>query len=84
MLAADPAEVRHKFEVPDRHCARVGRDPLEITRTVFAPPPGELDAFAASARSWATAGADGAVVIRPSDPGLIPAIGQILGDVFPG
>jgi len=41
VFAADPAELRHKFEVLDRHCGRVGRDPLEITRTVFAAPPGD-------------------------------------------
>jgi hypothetical protein len=61
----------------------VGRDPLEVTRTVFASPHGDLDALAASARSWAAAGADGAVIIGPSDPGQIPAIGEILGEVFP-
>jgi F420-dependent oxidoreductase-like protein len=83
VFAADPAELRHKFEVLDRHCGRVGRDPLEITRTVFAAAPGDLDAFAAGARSWAAAGADGAVIIGPSDPGRIPAIGEILGEVFP-
>ena len=83
VFAADPAELRHKFEVLDRHCGRVGRDPLEITRTVFAAAPADLDAFAAGARSWAAAGADGAVIIGPSDPGRIPAIGEILGEVFP-
>jgi alkanesulfonate monooxygenase SsuD/methylene tetrahydromethanopterin reductase-like flavin-dependent oxidoreductase (luciferase family) len=83
VFAADPAELRHKFEVLDRHCGRVGRDPLEITRTVFAAAPADLDAFADGARSWAAAGADGAVIIGPSDPGRIPAIGEILGEVFP-
>jgi F420-dependent oxidoreductase-like protein len=84
VLAADPPAVRRKFEVLDRHCGRVGRDPLEITRTVFAPPPGDLDVFAAAARGWADAGADGAVVIGPGDPGRITAIGEILGGIFPG
>jgi F420-dependent oxidoreductase-like protein len=84
VFAADPAVLRHKFEVLDRHCGRVGRDPLEVTRTVFAAASGDLDAFAADARSWAAAGADGAVIIGPSDPGRIPAIGEILGEAFPG
>ena len=29
----DPAAVRHKLDVLDRHCAEVGRDPAEIHRT---------------------------------------------------
>ena len=84
VFAGDPAQVAHKFEVLDRHCARVGRDPAEITRTVFAVDTSDLDAFAAGARGWADAGADGVVVIGPSDPGRIPAIGEILAGVFPG
>jgi len=70
--------------VLDRHCGRVGRDPLEITRTVFAVDTSDLDAFAAGARRWADAGADGAVVVGPADPGRIPALGEILAGVFPG
>lgn len=31
-----PAGVRAKYDVLDRHCADVGRDPAEITRTVLA------------------------------------------------
>jgi F420-dependent oxidoreductase-like protein len=83
VFAGDPAIVRHKFGVLDRHCARVGRDPAEITRTVFAVDTGDLDAFAAGVRSWADAGADGVVVAGPEDPGRITAIGAVLGAVFP-
>ena len=36
VFARAPADVRHKFDVLDRHCERVGRDPAEITKTVFA------------------------------------------------
>jgi F420-dependent oxidoreductase-like protein len=32
-LFGDPATVRHKLDVLDGHCADVGRDPAEITRT---------------------------------------------------
>jgi len=84
VVGRDPAEVRHKFDVLDRHCARVGRDPAEITRTVFAFDTGDLAAFAAAARSWADAGADGAVVVGPEDPARITAIGEVLAEVFPG
>jgi F420-dependent oxidoreductase-like protein len=82
--AGDPAEVRHKFEVLDEWCGRVGRDPLEVTRTVFAFDTSDLEAFAAGARSWADAGADGVVIVGPGDPGRIPALGEILAEVFPG
>ena len=84
VFAGDPAEVRHKFDVLDAWCARVGRDPLEITRTVFAFDTSDLDAFAAGARSWADAGADGVVIVGPEDPGRIPALGAVLAEVFPG
>jgi alkanesulfonate monooxygenase SsuD/methylene tetrahydromethanopterin reductase-like flavin-dependent oxidoreductase (luciferase family) len=84
VFAADAATVRHKFDVLDAWCARVGRDPREITRTVFAFDTSDLDAFAAGARSWADAGADGAVVVGPEDPARITAIGAVLAEVFPG
>ena len=32
-LFGDPATVRHKLDVLDRHCADVGRDPAEISRS---------------------------------------------------
>ena len=78
----DPAEVRRKFEVLDRHCERAGRDPAEITRTVaeFAP---DLGTLASSARAMAAAGADGMIVAGPDDPARIAAIGKILGGYFP-
>jgi len=34
-LFGDPDTVRHKLEVLERHCADVGRDPAEITKTVL-------------------------------------------------
>jgi len=78
----DPAEVRRRFEVLDRHCERAGRDPAEITRTVaeFAP---DLGTLASSARAMADAGADGMIVACPDDPVRIAAIGQVLGEHFP-
>ncbi len=32
-----PDEVRHKIEVLDEHCAQIGRDPAEISHSVFLP-----------------------------------------------
>ena len=34
-LFGDPDAVRHKLDVLERHCADVGRDPAEITKTVL-------------------------------------------------
>ncbi len=36
-VGGTPAEVRHKIEVLERHCAEAGRDPSEISKTVFLP-----------------------------------------------
>jgi F420-dependent oxidoreductase-like protein len=80
----DPATARHKFDVLERHCERAGRDPAEITKTVFASAPDDLADFARAASALAAAGADGMIVIGPEDPDRIPAIGQVLADVFPG
>ena len=80
----DPADVRHKFDVLSRHCERIGRDPAEITRTVFAFDTSDLGALAASARSLAAVGADGMIVVGPSDPLAIGPIGAVLAEAFPG
>jgi F420-dependent oxidoreductase-like protein len=83
-VAGDPATVHHKFDVLARHCERVGRDPAEITKTVFVFGTDDLAALATYAGAVAASGADGMAVVGPDDPGRIPAIGQVLADVFPG
>jgi F420-dependent oxidoreductase-like protein len=83
VFADDPDVVRHKFEVLEEHCRRAGREPAEITKTVFGPAPGDLAEFASVARAAAGAGADGMIVIAPEDPARIPPLGRILTDVFP-
>ena len=83
VFAGAPEDVRRKFDVLDRHCARVGRDPAEITRTVFAVDTSDLAALAASARSLALAGADGIVVVGPADPAAIGPVGAVLAEAFP-
>jgi len=82
--AGAPADVRHKFDVLDAHCERIGRDPAEITRTVFAFDTSDVAALAASARSLAAVGADGMIVVGPADPAAIGPIGQALAEAFPG
>lgn len=84
VFAGDPAGVRHKFEVLAAHCERAGRDPGQVTKTVFAFDTSDLAALASSARSLAGAGADGMIVVGPEDPARIPAIGEVLADAFPG
>ena len=84
VFGGDPAVVRHKFDVLRRHCERAGRDPAEITKTVFVFAAEDLAGFTAGARGYAAAGADGVFVVGPDDPSRIPRIGQVLGDVFPG
>ena len=84
VFGGDPAVVRHKFDVLRRHCERVGRDPAEITKTVFVFAAEDLAGFATGMRGYAAAGADGVFVVGPDDPSRIPRIGQVLGDVFPG
>lgn len=84
VFAGDVAGVRHKFDVLAAHCERIGRDPAEITKTLFAFDTSDLGALEASARSLAAVGADGMIVVGPEDPARIGAIGQVLGEVFPG
>jgi alkanesulfonate monooxygenase SsuD/methylene tetrahydromethanopterin reductase-like flavin-dependent oxidoreductase (luciferase family) len=84
VFAGDPDSVRHKFDVLARHCDRAGRDPAEITKTVFAVGTSDLAALATSARSLADAGADGMIVVGPADPAAIGPVGAVLADAFPG
>ena len=84
VFAGDPDSVRHKFDVLAGHCERAGRDPAEITKTVFAFDTSDLAALAASARSLASAGADGMIVVGPQDPAAIGPIGAVLAGAFPG
>lgn len=83
-VVGDPATVRHKFDVLERHCERIGRDPDEITKTVFLFATDDPAALATDARAYAKAGADGIAIVGPDDPDLIPAIGAALAEAFPG
>jgi F420-dependent oxidoreductase-like protein len=83
-VSGDPATVAHKFSVLERHCERAGRDPAEVSKTVFAFATDDLAGFAADARAVAEAGAEGLIVVGPDDPARIPEIGRVLAGVFPG
>jgi F420-dependent oxidoreductase-like protein len=79
--AGEPAEVRRKFDVLARHCERIGRDPAEITRTVFFVDTADRRAFAERARALTAAGADGIIVVSVADPAAVGPLGQVLAEV---
>jgi F420-dependent oxidoreductase-like protein len=84
-VMGDATAVRHKLAVLERHCEKVGRDPAEITKTVFVRVPDDLADFAAQLSALADAGADGVVALWSTEQSdKIPALGRALADVFPG
>lgn len=84
-VLGDAATVRHKFDVLERHCDRVGRDPAELTKTVFVLVPDDLAEFATQLAALAAAGADAAIVLwSAAEPDRIAELGRILADVLPG
>jgi F420-dependent oxidoreductase-like protein len=84
-VMGDAATVRHKFDVLEEHCEQAGRDPAEISKTVFLRPPDDLGGFPAQLRALADAGADGVIILWGADlPGPIPDLGRVLADVFGG
>jgi F420-dependent oxidoreductase-like protein len=58
LFATEPAEVAHKLEVLDRHCADEQRDPATISRTILgmADPLADVDGFLASMEEYAALG----------------------------
>lgn len=82
-LLADLATVPRKLDVLRAHCERAGRDPAEITKTVFAFDTSDLNKLAADAGALAAAGADGMIIVSPEDPARIAGIGKVLADAFP-
>ena len=60
LFATEPAEVAHKLEVLDRHCADEQRDPAAISRTILgmADPLADVDGFLASMEQYGALGID--------------------------
>jgi F420-dependent oxidoreductase-like protein len=58
LFAIEPAEVAHKLEVLDRHCADEQRDPASITRTILgmSDPLADVDSFLGSMEEYAALG----------------------------
>jgi F420-dependent oxidoreductase-like protein len=83
-VMGDAATVRRKLDVLQQHCVKIGRDPAEITKTVFVLVPEDLTQLATQLTALAAAGVDGAVALWSTErTDKIPAIGQIFADVFP-
>lgn len=83
-VVGDPGSVQRKFSVLEEHCERVGRDPAEITKTVFVFATDDMAKLATEAQAFAKAGADGITIVGPEEPGLISAIGAVFLEAFPG
>jgi F420-dependent oxidoreductase-like protein len=60
LFATEPAEVAHKIEVLERHCADEDRDPATIQKTILgmADPLADTDAFLSSMEDYAALGID--------------------------
>jgi F420-dependent oxidoreductase-like protein len=79
----DPATVRHKLDVLEGHCADVGRDPAEITKTVLVTvrdPTAAADLVAA----YTAVGVNGVVVNMPdvADLDKVARAGETLQKVL--
>ena len=87
LFASDPEEVAHKLRVLDRHCADVGRDPADITRTVLSGDdplgagfPATMAAYAALGveQGWVSAtGPDPAGSVRRLAEEVLPRLAEM-------
>ncbi|CAB4900002.1 MAG: TIGR03560 family F420-dependent LLM class oxidoreductase [Actinobacteria bacterium] len=79
----DALTVKHKFQVLQEHCDRVGRDYSEITRTVFVTPHKDIVQFESQLFELAEVGAQGVVVLGMLEADVIQEVGSALMRVFP-
>jgi len=84
LFATGLDEIRHKLEVLERHCADVGRDPAEITKTILGggDPVGDPDGFLANMDQYAQLGID-LVEIVPMVPDPVALVSQLAETVVP-
>jgi F420-dependent oxidoreductase-like protein len=82
-LFGDPDAVRHKLDVLERHCADVGRDPAEITKTVLLTV-GDPSHTADKIPAFQAVGVDGFVVNMPEvqDLGKVARTGEMLAKLL--
>ena len=78
----DAATVAHKLDVLDGHCRAIGRDPADITRTVFLMAAEVGATFRSTLESLVAVGVDGVVVLGTFDHGTIGALGRAMSDVL--
>ena len=83
-LFGGPDEVRHKLDVLERHCADVGRDPAEITKTILYTVRDPMQA-AEKIAAYTAIGVDGVVVNLPdvADLDKVATTGETLRKVLP-
>ena len=83
-LFGGPDDVRHKLDVLERHCADVGRDPAEITKTVLLTV-GDPGKAADKIPAYTAVGVDGVVINLPdvSDLDKLATTGEMLRKVLP-
>ncbi len=84
LFAMDPAEVAHKLEVLERHCATEERDPATITKTILAmtDPMSDIDAFLVSMEEYAALGVE-LVEVMPLSPDPAAWVAQLCEQVVP-
>ena len=82
LAAGPPDETRHKLDVLNRHCDDVGRDPVDIRKTVgiLVDPLADVDGFVSTAAEYAALGFDLVNVIplpHITDPaGFVSRLGE--------
>ncbi|MEW6476644.1 MAG: LLM class F420-dependent oxidoreductase [Actinomycetota bacterium] len=83
-LFGDPDTVRHKLDVLERHCADVGRDPAEITKTVLLTVR-DPAAGAQQVAAYTAVGVDGVVVNMPNvaDLTAVAKVGEAMREALP-
>jgi len=83
-LFGGPDDVRHKLDVLERHCADVGRDPAEITKTILYTVRDPMQA-AEKIAAYTAIGVDGVVINMPdvADLDKVATTGETLRKVLP-
>ena len=82
-LFGGPDDVRHKLDVLERHCADVGRDPAEITKTILYTVRDPVEA-ADKIAAYTAIGVDGVVINMPdvADLDKLATTGETLRKVL--
>jgi alkanesulfonate monooxygenase SsuD/methylene tetrahydromethanopterin reductase-like flavin-dependent oxidoreductase (luciferase family) len=83
LFGMEPADLGHKLDVLERHCADVGRDPADIERTVLAgvDPLQDTDAFLRRMEEYAALGVKQVWVspVGPDPAGWVRRVTESVG-----